>query len=49
MTTVLTYNCGCRYYSDKKSIQCIHLCDEHRVQAYNDALRDIMGEEQSLK
>lgn len=40
MTTVLEYPCGCKYFSDLKDVRPMHMCDEHKVQAFGDALID---------
>lgn len=44
MSTILEYQCGCQYYSDRKIIEPAHLCTEHKIQAFNDALQDFMKE-----
>lgn len=45
MSTILEYPCGCKYYSDSKTIDVMHLCDEHRIQACQDALSEFIKKE----
>lgn len=45
MSTILEYSRGCQYYSDRKIIEVSHLCDEHKLQAFNDALKDFIKTE----
>jgi len=44
MSTILEYPCGCRYYSDSTTTDLMHLCDDHKIQACNDALNEFMSE-----
>ena len=42
MSTILEYTCGCKYYSDSTTIDPMHLCESHKVQAYTDTLGDFV-------
>ena len=44
ISTILEYPCGCQYYSDSKQTRPIHLCDNHKIQAFSDALKDTVKE-----
>lgn len=44
MTTVLEYPCGCKYFSDLKNIRPIHMCNDHKNQAFGDALIDFASQ-----
>ena len=38
MSTILHYPCGCQWFSDSTSFDCLHLCTEHKIQVGSDAL-----------
>lgn len=45
MSTILEYQCGCRYFSNLKTIEALHLCTEHKIQVANDAMNELMTKE----